>query len=240
MKHPLARALKGAGLTRNDVASRLGVDPKTVDRWMSGRTPYPRYRTALRRMTGWAEADLWPAGPPDERASSDELVCIYGQRSAVPVEVWRRLLGEAVQKIGILAYSGLFLAEDATAQRLLRERARAGVPVRIVLGALNGEQVGRRGAEEGIEEAMSAKIRNALVLYRALSDEPTVEVRQHDTVLYNSIYRADDQLLVNAHVYGQPASHAPVLHLRRTCGGGMADTYLHSFEQVWASSRVVG
>jgi 8-oxo-dGTP pyrophosphatase MutT (NUDIX family) len=38
---------------------------------------------------------------------------------------------------------------------------------------------------------------------------------------YNSTDRFDDDLLVNAHVYGTPAAHSPVLHLRRLPGGGM-------------------
>ena len=64
-----------------------------------------------------------------------------------------------------------------------------------------------------------------------------MEIRQHSTVLYNSIYRADDQLLVNTHVYGTPASHAPVLHLRQIAGGTLVGTYLESFERVWSESR---
>jgi hypothetical protein len=56
-------------------------------------------------------------------------------------------------------------------------------------------------------------------------------------VLYNSIYIADDELMVNAHAYGCPASHAPVLHLHRTRPEGMAATYINSFERVWATTR---
>jgi hypothetical protein len=56
-------------------------------------------------------------------------------------------------------------------------------------------------------------------------------------VLYNSIYRADEELLVNAHFYGHPASHAPVVYLRRQGAVGMAATYIESFERVWATSR---
>ncbi|MDX2817537.1 hypothetical protein PV410_34245 [Streptomyces sp. PA03-5A] len=37
---------------------------------------------------------------------------------------------------------------------------------------------------------------------------PGVEVRSHDTILYNSIYRFDDDVLVNPHVLGAPALHA--------------------------------
>ena len=44
---------------------------------------------------------------------------------------------------------------------------------------------------------MAAEIRNALTLYRPLGVVRNVEIRLHRIVLYNSIYRADDQLLVN-------------------------------------------
>ncbi|MFB4308949.1 hypothetical protein [Actinomadura sp. GTD37] len=57
--------------------------------------------------------------------------------------------------------------------------------------------------------------------------------------LYNSMYRADDDLLINPHAYGIAASHAPVLHLRRGEDGDMASTYLESFERVWASARPI-
>jgi hypothetical protein len=36
-----------------------------------------------------------------------------------------------------------------------------------------------------------------------------IEIRLHRTVLYNSIYRDDEQLLVNQHTYGIPAAQAP-------------------------------
>ena len=52
---------------------------------------------------------------------------------------------------------------------------------------------------------MAAKIRNVLVLYRALRAIDGAEFRFHQTILYNSIYRGDDQLLVNTHIYGVPA-----------------------------------
>ena len=63
-----------------------------------------------------------------------------------------------------------------------------------------------------------------------------IEIRLHRTVLYNSIYRADDQLLVNQHTYGIPAAQAPVFCLSDTDGGEMAALYLDSFERVWTSS----
>jgi hypothetical protein len=58
-------------------------------------------------------------------------------------------------------------------------------------------------------------------------------------VLYNSIYRADDQVLVNTHVYGYPVPHAPVWHLRKVAGGELASIYLDSFEKVWESASPI-
>ena len=62
-----------------------------------------------------------------------------------------------------------------------------------------------------------------------------IEIRLHRTVLYNSIYRADGQFLVNQHTYGIPAAQAPVFCLC-DADGEMAALYLESFERVWASA----
>jgi hypothetical protein len=83
---------------------------------------------------------------------------------------------------------------------------------------------------------MSANIRKALALYRSVAEPENVEIRLHQAVLYNSIYRADDQLLVNQHAYGIPAAHAPVFCLRDTGGEEMAALYRDSFEHVWAGA----
>jgi hypothetical protein len=237
---PLARALRGAGLDTIDVAAQLGVDPKTVNRWLAGRIPYPRHRAALTTLTGWTVRDLWPdlARPVAPESAAHEVRVAYPHRSAVPADSWRRLFARAEHEISVLAYSGLFLAEDATISRLIRDKARAGVQVRIALGDPAGRNIARRGAEEGIDNIMVTRIRNALLLYAPLTTEPGVRLRLHDTTLYNSIYRADDELLVNTHAYGCPASHAPVFHLHRSRDDGMAATYLDSFERVWGAARL--
>jgi hypothetical protein len=95
--------------------------------------------------------------------------------------------------------------------RILADRGRAGVVVvRIALGDPDSGYVVERDVEEGSSGAMSAKIRNALALYRPLTAVENIEIRLHRTVLYNSIYRADDQSLINQHTYGVPAVHAHV------------------------------
>jgi transcriptional regulator with XRE-family HTH domain len=238
VNEPLRRALLHRRLRENDVAARLGVDPKTVRRWLNGRVPYPHNRAALSNLVEADEADLWPdaGGPLAARTRPDELGTIYPHRWAVPREVWTSLFASAEHEIGILAYSALFLAEDTGILRILADKGRAGVIVRIALGDPDGTHAAERGEEEGIGDAMPAKIRNALTLYRPLANVQNVEIRLHRTVLYNSIYRADEQLMVNQHTYGIPAAQAPVLCLCDSGSGDMAALYLDSFELVWACS----
>ncbi|TDD69408.1 XRE family transcriptional regulator [Actinomadura darangshiensis] len=239
MNDLLRRAFADANLTEADVAARLGVDPKTVHRWLAGRVPYPRHRTKIAALVGREAADLWPhvavTSTPVE-APVIEILATYPHRWAVPRPVWHQLFRAARDEIGILAYAGLFLAEDTGIMRTLAQRAHEGVSVRILLGDPDGTCVAERGSDEGVGESMAAKIRNALVHYQALRDVNGIDVRLHNTVLYNSIYRADDELLINPHAYGIAAAHAPVMHLRRTEDGDMASTYLESFERVWSGA----
>ncbi|WP_067829688.1 helix-turn-helix domain-containing protein [Actinomadura kijaniata] len=233
----LRAALLERGLTVATLAEHIGVDQKTVERWITkDRTPYRRHRFAVASRLGVDETYLWPqALTSDETAaaSNSELITIYPQRSSVPRDVWGRVFASAEREIGVLVYAGLFLSEDNGVLRTFADKAKAGVRVRILLGDPDSPQVAERGADEGVDEAMAAKIRNALVLYRPLRGIEGIEFRFHRTVLYNSIYRADDQLLVNTHVYGVTAPYAPVWHLRKIPGGELASIYLESFERVW-------
>jgi hypothetical protein len=113
-----------------------------------------------------------------------------------------------------------------------------GIKVRILLGDPTSPEVATRGTDEGIgPDVMSARIRNALALYRPLTAGEGIEIRLHHTVLYSSIYRADHDLLVNTHAYATPAADAPVMHLHHTDAHGPASTYLTCFERVWDTSQ---
>ncbi|MFI7067063.1 helix-turn-helix domain-containing protein [Kribbella sp. NPDC050124] len=232
----LRAAMLENGLTALTLAADLGVDIKTVERWVNGRMPYRRYRYAVSSRLGVDEGYLWPDALTKDQvtaASASEVIAVYPHRSEVPRDAWRRLFESADEEIGVLVYAGLFLAEDAGLHRIIRKKAKAGARVRFLVGDQRDQHIAERGEQEGVGDAMAAKIRNALVLYNPLRDVEGIEFRMHRTVLYNSIYRADDQLLVNSHVYGASASHAPVWHLRKVAGGEFVSVYLESFERVW-------
>src|SRR5215472_2855186 len=222
LNETFSRALLQAGLTEDDIAARLDVDPKTVRRWIEGRAlPYRRHRWALAALLCTAETDLWPQLRSAQPRSA-EVVAIYPRLSAVPGALWRHLLGSAQREIALLEQLEQPLVSDHDVVKVLAERARAGIAVRICLGGSGGNEADEHGG---------------LARYAPLRDSGEVEIRLHQGMLYSLIYRADDQLLVAQRVYGVRAGEAPVLLLQRTDGGNMFTTYVESFERIWAEAR---
>jgi len=234
----LRDALTRAGLTPDDVAVKLEVDPKTAERWITqDRTPYPRHRHQLTAMLSESERYLWPGAISAARATSasqSELTTFYPHRHAVPPDLWDKLLTQAQHEVGILVYVGMFLTEAPGLLKRLRTKGRSGARIRLMFGNPASREVMHLSEDEGIGKgAIPAKVRNALAYFHALHDAPGIEIRCHSTTLYNSIFRYDDEMIVNPHVYGFGAPHAPALHLRRLGSGDIFDTYLQSFERVW-------
>jgi transcriptional regulator with XRE-family HTH domain len=238
----LRDAMLKSGLTPAALAEKLQVNAKTAERWVTlDRPPYPRHRHEIATILGERETYLWPNALSPERAArvaESELVHLYPRRAAVPMDLWRRLIDQAERRVGLLAYAGLFLPEQQPQLiKALKRKAEAGAEVKILLGDPESPVIRSRGDEEGIGDAMASKIHNVLSFYRKLQNVPNVKARYHATPLYNSIYRFDDEMLVNLHAYGCPAAHNPVLHLRRLSGGDLFDTYTDSFQRVWESSK---
>lgn len=161
MNDALRRALADARLRDTDVATALGVDPKTVQRWLGGRLPHPRHRWAIADLVHLDERELWPTLDGTGGHMCREIKASYPHRSAAPHEAWRQLFANAEREIGILAYAALFLAEDIGLSQLLDDKARAGVGVRLLLADPNSQRVADCGAEEGIGTAVAARVHNA-------------------------------------------------------------------------------
>jgi hypothetical protein len=235
----LRDALLVARLTPEGLAVELGVNPKTVERWVTqSRVPYPQFRHKISVLTQKSESYLWPDGLSARRraeVAESEIVRVYPYRADVPDDLWARLFETAVDNIGILVYSGFFLPEQHKSQiELLKRKADEGASVRLLLGDPGSDQVALRGEEEDIGDAIAAKIRNVLLAYYApYAAYPGIKIKLHATTLYNSIYWFDDDMLVNTHAYGVPAAFAPTLHLRHLSSGTLFQTYARSFDRVW-------
>lgn len=113
----------------------------------------------------------------------------------------------------------MFLTDDRNILRKLTWKANDGARVRLLFGDPASAAIARRSTEGNIgKSTVSAKIRRTLAFFKPVSGVDGIEIRCHGTALYNSIYRYDDDMIVNPHVYGFQAPHASALHLRRLSG----------------------
>jgi transcriptional regulator with XRE-family HTH domain len=235
LNETFCRALLRARLTEEDIAARLGVDPKTVRRWIEGRAlPYRRHRWALAAMLDTAETDLWPELRSAQPRPA-EVVAVYPHLGTVPHKVWLHFFGSAEEDISVLGAGGLPVADDRKVMTSMEVRARAGVTIRICLA---NPGIVRATLVSG-PNASAFDVDAALELYAPLRGIGQVRIRLYRGALYNFIYRVDDQILVAQRAHGIPAADTPVLHLRRTDDGDMFITYVESFERTWADARAL-
>lgn len=232
----LRRCMLRAGLGTEDLAEMAQISTKTVERWLRGEVvPYPRTRYRVAAILQEDESYLWPEAVDHSALAGAELVASYPRRSDVPRHLWTELLRQTKRNVDLLAFAGLFLTEEHPDWTpLLQSRAEAGVRCRLLLGDPDGASLASRDGEYKIGGGVAGRVRAVLAYYGHLAG--MVEIRLHDTPLYNSIYRFDDEMLINVHVYGILAAYSPVLHLRRV-DGAYFSTYLESFERVWGSAR---
>jgi hypothetical protein len=235
-------AIAKAGLTPDELAYRVKVDPKTVERWITkDRVPRPRQRVETARLLEAKELFLWPQvmdSPQARSAREAEVVRIYYHRGELPASYWYELIQSAKERIDILVFSGLFLPDGhADLGKMLAAKAGEGVQIRYLLGDPDGDAIALRGEEEQIGDHLAARSDLARGYLRAAFGVEGVHIHHHDTTLYNSIYRFDRDAFVNAHAYGAPAGDSPILHLRQVEGGRLFDHYMDSFERVWEGSE---
>lgn len=70
MNDRLRDALMAARVTNEDLAGDLGVNAKTVERWITqARTPYPQFRHRISVLVQKDEQWLWPDGYSHKRRS---------------------------------------------------------------------------------------------------------------------------------------------------------------------------
>lgn len=239
----LRTALTRKSWTPPTLAETLGVDAKTVERWVTkGRTPHRTTAMRAARLLGEDPDYLWP--DMGKRVAMDErhgeVVTVYTERSAVPNALWLALLQGASERVDVLVFAGLHLPEaNPSWVREIQRKCESGVKVRIAFGDPDSVEVQTRGEEEGVGVGMAARIRYALSWHQPILGTENLEVGFHSTVLYNSILRFDDQMLINPHIYSMPAFRAPVIHLRKIQGGPLFETYAESFDRVWSQSRII-
>ena len=128
----LRATMRANGYTEADLASELGVDAKTVQRWVTqDRTPHRSTAVRVAKFLDVPVPWLWPGFDEDSAGESrSEVVAFYPHRADTPKRLWLELLVGAKQRIDLFANASLFLPEDnPDSIELIRHKAESGIPV---------------------------------------------------------------------------------------------------------------
>jgi len=238
----LREAIRASGLAITELGGAVGVNGKTAQRWVyEGRTPRRKTADRVSRRLGVPVDWLWPSitGPgagPDNQPR--DFVRLYAHRAEAPRQLWHELMRNAKSNIDILCVTGLFLAEDnPSVDDLLARKVEDGVPLRLALAHPTSPALRRRAAEQHLVGALAARARAAISYFEPLNDIPGAEIRTHNVTIYASIFRFDDELLINHHLYGTQGFLNPLVHLRRETEDGLFDLVVDAFERFWAATQ---
>ncbi|AMT71019.1 MULTISPECIES: XRE family transcriptional regulator [Mycobacteriaceae] len=240
----LAQRLRAKGLSHARFATAVGVDIKTVRRWLADSDYKVREHNAHRAadVLDCTPYDLWPNQYPPSTAhplattssGGPFTATLYASRTQLPITAWQQHFADATTSIDILVLAATFLFDtlDGFLDTLLGAAAR-GVAVRFLVGNPDTATTILRGQDEGIGEAVIARCRTSVELLTPHAGTPGLNIRTHDTTLYTSIFRVDDAMIVNFHIYGSPGRNNPVLVLSRHHEPRLWATLEQAFTQVW-------
>jgi len=238
----LVNAMQARRLSERELAERVGVDWRTVQRWVSdsARTPQPRLRWKVAAELQVSEGDVWPNVRQVVKVGADkEVAAVYPSHSAVPPTVWQKLVTEARREIvfcDTVSYWYWYDVPDLT--RILREKAEAGCRVRVMVGDPADPVVRADEAATDIPLTLSSRIEQTLHLVEPLRD--IVQVRQTMAGWGRSVYRGDDDAVAHWWLHGQMGIDFPAMHLRRRQSGGLFDQVaVRHVEALWEAARPV-
>lgn len=241
-------AMKVKGISTRKLARAIGVTEITVRRWLENVHIKVRLDNAqaTARELGCTPQDLWTDQfPPSQEPLSIKGYkpvpfnpALYASRTQVPITVWQNHFHDVRSAIDILVFAATFLfdtLDDFTAT--LTEAAGRGVQVRFLIGDPDGDNMAVRGEEEGIGESVRARSHNSVELLRPYTTTPGLDVRTHETTLYTSVFRVDDDMIINFHIYGSPGRDNPVMIFSRQQEPRLWATFERAFTRVWDHAR---
>ncbi|BAX97341.1 hypothetical protein MSTE_02025 [Mycobacteroides stephanolepidis] len=242
----LKAKLRERGLSQAQFARRVGVELKTVRRWLANADASVREDNAREaaKVLHCTPHDLWPtkfapeATPVRHDAPVPFSPTVYASRTQVPLAVWHDHFAAAQNGIDILVFAATFLFDTLDGfTTTLTDAAGRGAQVRFLVGDPHGDNMALRGEEEGIGESVKARSHNSVELLRPYTATSGFNVRTHQTTLYNSIFRVDDDMIINFHVYGSPGRDNPVMIFSRSQEPRLWATFERAFAQVWDDAQ---
>ncbi|GAB2646137.1 DUF5919 domain-containing protein [Nocardia goodfellowii] len=221
------------------LAAAVGVDVKTVNRWLAGRVPHRRTRLDVARILNESEATLWPQVRPDLGAGSPataEVVNAYAHRADIPNDLWVSLMLGANEQIDIIGYAYPFVFELLPdAAEILAQKCRNGAQVRLAFADPECPHVIERDTLEQMNGTLPGRIRNALSMLGQLGNTSGCRIGLHTVHLYNSVFRFDDQMIVTPYLIRARGYQHTALHLRQLSPHGIFSSFTDQVEQIWGS-----
>jgi lambda repressor-like predicted transcriptional regulator len=149
----LRAAVLESGLAMEDVARQAGMDPKTLERAIAGRTPHPRNRHALAAVLQSDPTELWPDsyGPTGSGVSLSELAGVervYTTRSDFLSDMPPETLFGGASSVVSAGLSNNLLCQHY-ADRRLERLIIAGAVVTCLFLDPTGPSMAAREIEEG-------------------------------------------------------------------------------------------
>lgn len=197
-------------------------------RWEHGTEPSRLYGPLLLNLL---------AGTRGGRGGDVEAIDVFTERAAVPRETWLSLIGETRRQLDLLAFAATFFHQlTSQISARLAGAADRGAQVRLCFAHPESPALAVRESEEELLDAglLATKVRTSLGYFRPLLDHDGCEIRLHRATVYASLFRFDDELLANPHVYSAPANANPLLHLRPM--NALFGAYTTSFAAAWATA----
>jgi lambda repressor-like predicted transcriptional regulator len=236
----LIAAIRESGLDLNEISAIAEVDPRTVQRWLGGRVPHPRYRQKLTAALHVTEADLWPDAVTLRHTSDlEEIAGVWARADDHDATDWRALLRAAEQQVDLLGYSLHQILQARAVNKQLLAKARDGCQIRIAIADPDAEHVLVEDLAQRPAGRLTHQIRAAKEQLSSHLAEHGIQCRRHHVATSHTILRFDEHILLTVHLNATPGVHAPLLHLRRKRDYGIFDQLAKHFEDVWADARPI-
>ena len=240
----LRQALADARMTEHALARQIGVDEKTVGRWVAqdDRIPHPRHRWAACEALGVDEAVLWPDAirAAVKTGPDREIAAVYPYRSTCPASLWRKLITNAKTDITFAGYTSYFLwIEQPNLAAALRRKADAGCKVRFLVGDPDSEVTRERERIEATPLTVSTRISVTLEQLERLRDVEGIEARFSDRHIALSVFAFDYDMIVTPHLSNKAGHESPAFHVRRCQDDGVYDRFSAHVSALWDDARRV-
>jgi transcriptional regulator with XRE-family HTH domain len=240
----LRQAMSNARMSEQALARHVGVDVKTVSRWVAqdDRLPHPRHRWAASEALGVDESVIWPEAIRSavKTGPDREIAAVYPYRSAVPASVWRKLISGATHEITLAGYTSYFLwIEQPNLGAALRRKAGAGCKVRFLIGDPDSEVTRKREQVEATSLTVSTRIKVTLEHLERLRDVQGISARFSDRHIALSVFAFDDEMIVTPHLANLVGHNSPAFHFRRRQEDGIFDRFTMHVSALWEPAREV-